>query len=738
MGCRKLSPPARTSFGAGHLTALRWIPKWGVYGGDIYAVTNLVSGLKIGTTYADVVDTLYCLSATPFSQITGLTGTNVSYTINLATNPGFSGNIMLSVSGLPANTSYSLSPTNFSAAGVATLSVTTSNTTPPGDYTLNLQAISGGLTNYTTVELDVAKVPVTYVWNGPGAGTNNWSTSGNWSPAGPPTAIDSVDFFNPGASGLAVSNVNNFVDDAFGGTICSLQYGNTNGNHTTLIAASQTLNVNGDAGLLVGTETDNGNSQTVYATITGAGGTLSLIDPNANLTVRQGSASSGGSQRATLQMAGLDVVNLVVARVLVGVVGPVPRATGTCYLGKTNTIAAVGAIPQICVGDNNGNSGGANYLYLGQTNAIFANTITIGREKASGTLVFNAGLANPTAYFRAGDGVSPVTTWNIADNSAQSTSSSSSSGTVDFSLGSVNALVGTMNLGLGQTSTGANASGVLTFTTGTINVNTLQIGVQSASGATSPGIGRVNVNGANAVLAINSTLTLGQTSGGAGTTNTYGTLNINGGAVLANSILAGSGSISNSIAVNNGTLIVTNTIGTMAITINSIGFTNSTLHLNVNGNASAAVVNATSMSASGTTVTIDSVANVTGSTTIHLISYSGIDPYAGLALSTLPYGYSGRLVDNSGSIDLSLTVEPLPPSPTIGSIVVSGGQVILGGTTNSDVAGGGYSVLTSTNIGLPFTNWTLLKRGTFGPSGNFSSTNPIGTGNQNYYLLRLP
>src|SRR5208283_1980271 len=119
--------------------------------------------------------------------------------------------------------------------------------------------------------------------------------------------------------------------------------------------------------------------------------------------------------------------------------------------------------PQINVGDNNGNSGGQDYLYLGQTNAIFANSMTIGREKANGTLSFNSRFTNATAFFRNVDGVSPVNSWSIGDNSAQSTSSSSSTGTCDFSLGSVDALVNTMNVGVGQTSTGAGASGTLTF-----------------------------------------------------------------------------------------------------------------------------------------------------------------------------------------------------------------------------------------------------------------------------------
>ena len=48
-----------------------------------------------------------------------------------------------------------------------------------------------------------------------------------------PEFLDDVRFFDAGAAGVAVSNVNNYVDANFGGNIASLQYGNTNGNHTT-------------------------------------------------------------------------------------------------------------------------------------------------------------------------------------------------------------------------------------------------------------------------------------------------------------------------------------------------------------------------------------------------------------------------------------------------------------------------------------------------------------------------
>ena len=163
----------------------------------------------------------------------------------------------------------------------------------------------GGLSASDTFTLTAGShAPGIFVWNGPGAGANNWSASGNWIPAGPPESLDDVKFFDLGASGVAVSNVNNFVDANAGGTIASLQYANTNDNHTTRFSSGKILNITGSGGLVVGTETDNGSAQTVFTTVTGPGGTLVINNSSADLIVRQGSANNS-SQRATLEMSGL-------------------------------------------------------------------------------------------------------------------------------------------------------------------------------------------------------------------------------------------------------------------------------------------------------------------------------------------------------------------------------------------------------------------------------------------------
>jgi hypothetical protein len=607
------------------------------------------------------------------------------------------------------------------------LSVTTSNTTPQGTYTLLLRGIDGTQTNYYTVQMVVAKPPATYVWNGPGAGANDWSASSNWSPAGPPTPIDSVEFFDPGAVS-AVSNIDNVMDGAFGGTIAALQYGNTNGNHTTSISAGQTLNV---GSLTVGTETDNGSAQAVFATLTGPGGALA-VNTSSDLVVRQGTASSGGSQRATLEMSGLGTFNASLGRVLVGVANTVARATGTLYLAKTNVIFAAGAYPQICVGDNHGNSGGQNYLYLGQSNAIFANSITIGREKANSTLAFNSRFTNPMAFIRNVDGMSPVNSWSIADNSAQSTSSSTSIGTCDFSLGTMDALVDTLSVGVGQTSTGANSSGTLTFLSGTFNVNTLQIGVQSASGATSAGAGTVNVNGTNAVLLVNSALTLGMTAGGAGTANTFGSLNINGGTVLANAIASGAGSVSNSIAIKNGTLAVTNTIGTSTLGINNVSLTNATLEFFVtNGQVNLLATNLTTGGASNTLDIAALPAMGSRPAQFQLIKYAGAIGGAGynFTLGSLPSGgtnYGGYLSNNvaAGSVDL-VAVQMLANGPQFSAVKLMGTNLVISGT--SGVGNWPYFVLACTNLALPVNQWPSVATNVFDGSGNFIFTNRLST-----------
>ena len=263
------------------------------------------------------------------------------------------------------------------------------------------------------------------VWSGVDASNNvntNWSDANNWTGGTPGPANDTY-FFETGANGIQ-KIVNNIVD---GNTkILSLQYGNTNGFHTTQINPGATLMVSNNAAaniVFVGTGTDNGASQTSYSAMTGSG-SFTVTDTNTGslFVVQQGSINNG-SHLATLDLSGLASFNLTAGRLMVGSANPGSAGSnwlcGTLYLAGTNNIRVNGASPAIDVGDCISN-GGTNHVYLGQTNVIFADSMTIAHSKATCTLAFNPVLAgsNPTLYL-AGNTNSLVSALAIGDFSDQ-------------------------------------------------------------------------------------------------------------------------------------------------------------------------------------------------------------------------------------------------------------------------------------------------------------------------------
>src|SRR6266481_4913928 len=94
----------------------------------------------------------FAIAASPSSQ-TVLPGGGTSYSVTITPTSGFTGQVNLSVSGLPpgANGSFAPNPTT----GSSTLSVTTPTGTLNGSYTLTITGASGTLTHTTTISLVV-------------------------------------------------------------------------------------------------------------------------------------------------------------------------------------------------------------------------------------------------------------------------------------------------------------------------------------------------------------------------------------------------------------------------------------------------------------------------------------------------------------------------------------------------------------------------------------------------------
>lgn len=500
--------------------------------------------------------------------------------------------------------------------------------------------------------------------------TTNWSDVANWSLGSVPTT-EAVIFQDTGA--VAVGVINNVVDGAFAGTPGSLQFANTNNSHTTLIPDGMTLSIAG--ALIAGTEvaTDIAGKTN---TITGPGGALVANASGANFIVRQWPvASASSASRTTLDMSGLGTFTGTFSRLLIGVAnsGGGNRASGRLILARTNTLTLNGSThPQLDLGDSGSNNGNGSQLLLGQTNAFFVDTLTIGRYKERAvTMNFMTGLSSPTLYLRGSDNSSRVTLWNIGDMGTGS-ATANAQGTVDLTGGSLNAQVETLVVGraseyTGSTGTTGPGTGTLTFNAGTLDVNTLRIGYQgrgtSAAGTTS-GAGTVNVNG-TALLRVNAALELGVSTGGTGVAGTVGTLNINGGTVRTPAIAAQFGGTNNNVTISgNGSLVVSNTAGPG---IRTLAMTNGVLTVPVSVAGATVLVTNVALGGATNTLNLTAIPPVPGyPAQFPVIQYAGtLSGAFNWGVGTLPASspaYVGTLSNNTanGTVDLVLTGGKLP------------------------------------------------------------------------------
>ncbi|HSU55721.1 MAG TPA: hypothetical protein VLT36_16820 [Candidatus Dormibacteraeota bacterium] len=586
------------------------------------------------------------------------------------------------------------------------------------------------------------------VWSGAaGPADMSWATAANWTGGTP----------GPGATALFASaggttnlSTNNIVSTNT--SILALTYStNNNGYHTTLIQDGVTLTITNSAigttaALQVGA--DNVFNKQTTNTITGPNGTLIIagnppgsgLANQLNFQVRQ-CANPGGAEQTVLDLSGLGTFRATIGKFGVGQGGTAlgqSNVSARVTLARTNVLTMLRVVAgQFVIGDSSGSSNAPpSTVNLGISNAIYFDSALMGNRKSTNDLLrFNPDFAglSPFALIRGTNGNSGrVGSWSVGDANNEPTVPVNASATVDFSAGTVDALVTSMIIGEGATTAGdtGQAQGTLALKAGTFDVSSLRVGVQRANNtATADGIVRI----AGPATLISTNITLAQAAAGANASLVTGSLNVTNGTVRGN-IIAGGGA--STVNIKSGTLVVSNNAGSVAAPLTALTLSGASLHLKVDGTLNVAPVNATAVFASGTTITIDSVANVTSTQTVHLISYTGPSPFAGLSLAPIS-GYSGTLSDNSGNIDLTLAPSAVPPSPSIGSLTINAGQVIISGTNNNG-AGGTYRILTATNVVLPRSNWTVLATGSFDGAGRFSATNAAGNASQRFYMLQVP
>ena len=446
-------------------------------------------------------------------------------------------------------------------------------------------------------------------WDAGGSSTNlYWSNGANWNPDGVPGSADDLTFSTAGSNATVGAITNEVTANATVNTLWYNQDLNSLSQpiyQTTMIDPGQTLKISGslaepatlpdgsysgfqgNISLLVGNYNAAGTT-VVSQTVIKGGGTLDISsagggNTGGDIMVRQ-TANTQGAHNAILDLSGLATFNANIDQLLVGYSGAnnqapnsTQRPVGTLYLAQSNTITmnntGTTTTAGLVIGYSTGNTAvtSANlygsYLYLGQTNILNVDNVTIGGRKGGGTLAYNPAFTNASLTMRGHTGLSRVALIAIGDNTNNGTSSTSPFGTMDLT--GVQADIQATSIILGRTPSGAtsstttSATGTLTFNKGTIDVTGMTVAHPGASSGC-PAVGTVNVSGTGNLLFGSSGLILGQFAGGTGSAT--GTLNINGGTVSTQA-----GSLGADITDGGGTSTINMTGGTIDMQGHNIG-----------------------------------------------------------------------------------------------------------------------------------------------------------------------
>ncbi|MGB8536521.1 MAG: FG-GAP-like repeat-containing protein [Acidobacteriaceae bacterium] len=186
----------------------------------------------------------FLLSASP-SSLGVNQGASGTSTITVTPQYGFTGNVSLSLSGLPSGVTASFSPA--STAGISTLTLTASNTATAGASTLTITGVSGNLSETTTLPLTIHGPSFTL--SGPGSLTIGQGTSS-------PVSISvNPEFGFSGNVNLAVSGLPQGVTASFSPNPTTQTSTLTLTASNTASGGASTLTITGTSGSLTAATT---------------------------------------------------------------------------------------------------------------------------------------------------------------------------------------------------------------------------------------------------------------------------------------------------------------------------------------------------------------------------------------------------------------------------------------------------------------------------------------------------
>ncbi len=174
----------------------------------------------------------------------------------------------------------------------------------------------------------------------------------------------------------------------------------------------------------------------------------------------------------------------------------------------------------------------------------------------------------------------------------------------------------------------------------------------------------------------------------------------------------------------------------ISLTFTPTGFTGDTTHpsldisqgsLTLSGNAITVNNAAATPLGVGTYTLIQTPGAITGvPATATTVSGSGIA--AGTAAS----------ISVSGStVVLTVAVSSAPTHPTITGVSLTAGSLVISATNGTP--SGNYRLLSTTNLAIPETNWTVVATGSFNAGGNITLTNAVNTNiTPQFFIIQNP
>ncbi|MEI8289012.1 MAG: heparinase II/III family protein, partial [Verrucomicrobiota bacterium] len=467
-----------------------------------------------------------------------------------------------------------------------------------------------------------------------------------------------------------------------------------------------------------------------------SGGALAVTAPNGLFAIEPCGTNSSGIAVASLDLSGLASLTASVNKFNAAVIGGNPVNSGLQFVLSLATNNTITANNNIVLGSSGvGNSGSVtNTISLGQSNVFNAGGIVVFGGRQAGSMSFRTGASSNLTLRGVAGGVSRANLWigdqyNLSGIGNGGGGSTTCGSLLNCGVGTVDARLNQLTLGIGGSSAGGYGPAAGTFifggTNSVIDANSIILGYAVSNSAwgsssTNPAthVGTVSMGGGT--LNVNSNFFLGYSADDdlGNIQNVTGVFNFSGGNanVTSNVFL---GYAANTVGVVSGTLNLTNGILNVGGDILSSGITatgtvnlvGATLNLNRNDIGSAAK-SINLIASSGTLANVGELNGggplvKTGSGTLTLF---GTNSYTGnTAIS------AGKLVGLTGG-SCSNSAFTVQSGATNGVLALAGGgQWFCGALTTG---AGSY-------LELNFTNSTISNAAApLKVLGNFSYTNP--------------